>query len=591
MKKTKIGGHLRDKILIMMFVVGIFPVVIAGFFALYSVTRAHNLNVASIEENLINQKTEEIRAFIGGIISILEIKTPFEQTGDIAYEDQIFILNGLLSERGAAEEASFINLSSGIETSRVGREHIRLDRVPELRDQSNLQKFLTAKEGSVYVGPVYSTEGGSRTSVAVPVRNKNDVVISVLSAEINLDQLQSIASATKLGNTGYLYIVDESGRIVASSLEKIAEIDLEKLPIIRALINGQSFLGYEDQERYQGIRGERVIAAARFMEDLNFGIVAEWPVSDADLVLESLRNQIIMFSILALIAILILSFILSKAIVRPVKKLEEGTKLVAQGKFDVSIDIKTGDELEDLGKSFSKMTEGLKQLQALKDEFVFIAAHELKTPVAAIKGYLSLITDGFAGEVNDKVKEFINKVNKSNARLITLVEDLLEVARSEAGRLQIAVQPVDIIEPIKDTLSELKSLSDEKSIEVVYNPPDATLKVMGDINRIKEVMVNLVGNAIKYTLGKGMITINHEVKDGKLVTRIKDTGLGMSKEAQAKLFQKFYRVQTKDTANISGTGLGLFIVKQIIEKMNGSIWVESEEGKGSTFSFSLQIAK
>jgi signal transduction histidine kinase len=126
---------------------------------------------------------------------------------------------------------------------------------------------------------------------------------------------------------------------------------------------------------------------------------------------------------------------------------------------------------------------------------------------------------------------------------------------------------------------------------MTYQPPTDLPHVLADADRIKEVVVNLVGNAIKYMGGAGNIAVSHEVTaDGHVVTHIADTGLGISKEAQEKLFQKFYRVQTDKTKEITGTGLGLFIVKEIVEKMNGTIWATSEEGKGSVFSFSLPIA-
>jgi signal transduction histidine kinase len=198
----------------------------------------------------------------------------------------------------------------------------------------------------------------------------------------------------------------------------------------------------------------------------------------------------------------------------------------------------------------------------------------------------------------------MEKVLASNQRLIQLVNDLLEVARSQAGRLTIKVAPVDIAPAISSTLDELKSLADEKGVTLSY---DATLpggagadgtalpQVLADADRVKEVVINLVGNAIKYMGGAGTITITHELvaadeaAPAMLVTHIADTGIGMSAEAQEKLFQKFYRVQTDKTKDITGTGLGLFIVKEIIEKMGGTIAVASEEGKGSTFSFGLQV--
>ena len=237
------------------------------------------------------------------------------------------------------------------------------------------------------------------------------------------------------------------------------------------------------------------------------------------------------------------------------------------------------------------MMLGLKQLQELKEEFVFIAAHELRTPVTAIKGYISLILDGIAGPVSGSLREILDKIQNANKRLINLVNDLLEVARSEAGRMTIQVAPTNIIAPIKDVLSELRPLAYEKSITMIYEPDSGLPSVLADAGRVKEIMVNLVGNAIKYTVGSGTVTVRHEIQGSELTTHIQDTGVGMPKDSQKKLFEKFYRIQTEKTRDITGTGLGLFIVRQLVEKMNGRIWVESEEGKGSIFSFSLLLAE
>jgi len=228
-----------------------------------------------------------------------------------------------------------------------------------------------------------------------------------------------------------------------------------------------------------------------------------------------LRDGIMLLIVLALVVLL--SFALALIIVRPIKKLEEGTERVAQGKFDEGVSITTGDELQELGDSFNDMVMDLKQLEQLKDEFVFIAAHELRTPVAAMKGYLQLILDGTTGTIPPESRAFMEKVLASNQRLIQLVNDLLEVARSQAGRLTIKVAPIDIAPSIASTLDELRSLADEKGVTMTYDAtlpaggaggaPGALPQVMADADRVKEVVINLVGNAIKYMGGAGTITI------------------------------------------------------------------------------------
>jgi signal transduction histidine kinase len=456
---------------------------------------------------------------------------------------------------------------------------------------------------------------------ASPVKDQNGQTIGVISGTASLDELQIIVASSTIGNTGYLYLVDQNGALIAgggsaaaggSLSGDIGSSTVAQMPMVQKVIGGTGSLTARAQLRYKNIFGKEVVAAG---EPLNeggqyWGLVAEWPTSEADAVINALLLRDAIMLLVVLVLVLLLGAVLALIIVRPIEELKEGTARVAQGKFNEGVNITTGDELQELGDSFNDMVMGLKQLEQLKDEFVFIAAHELRTPVAAMKGYLELILDGTTGVITPESRAFMEKVLASNQRLIQLVNDLLEVARSQAGRLTIKVAPVDIAPAIASTLDELKSLADEKGVTMTYDAtlPDAATgvpgagatplpQVLADADRVKEVVVNLVGNAIKYMGGAGTITISHELAPAVapatgsvLVTHIVDTGIGMSAEAQEKLFQKFYRVQTDKTKDIVGTGLGLFIVKEIIEKMGGTIAVASEEGKGSTFSFGLPVA-
>ena len=278
-----------------------------------------------------------------------------------------------------------------------------------------------------------------------------------------------------------------------------------------------------------------------------------------------------------------------RQIVRPIEIIENGAKQIAKGKLDLHLNLKTGDEFETLGNNFNDMAKALAENQKLKDEFVFIAAHELRTPVTAIKGYLSMILDNNFGKVPEKIKEPLKITEAANQRLVQLVQDLLEVARSDAGRMQIKLSPLTIGEQVNTVIKELESLAKQKNITINYKS-ELSVKVLADDYKIKEVLINLIGNAIKYTLNGGGIEISHEIKNNLLTTHIKDHGIGMSEDNLKKLFSKFFRVESEQTAKIEGTGLGLFICKQIIERMEGTIEVESEAGKGSTFSFSLKLA-
>jgi len=314
---------------------------------------------------------------------------------------------------------------------------------------------------------------------ASPVKDVNGQTIGVISGIASLDELQSIVASSTIGDTGYLYLVDQNGAIIAgggsaaaggSLASDVGSAIVAHISMVQKVNGGTSALTADTQLRYKNVFGKDVVAAGMPMNEAGqyWGLVAEWPTSEADAVIDALllRDAIMLLIVLAFIVLM--GIVLALIIVRPIEKLEEGTARVAQGKFNEGVSITTGDELQELGDSFNEMVMGLKQLEQLKDEFVFIAAHELRTPVAAMKGYLQLILDGTTGAIPDATRTFIQKVIASNQRLIQLVNDLLEVARSQAGRLTIKVAPVDIVPAIASTLDELKSLADEHSVTMAY---------------------------------------------------------------------------------------------------------------------------
>jgi len=593
-----------------MVVVSVTPILVAAFWSIYSVTIAHKTDVARSEDWAIGQKEAEIEKYASQAM-IPTIYFSGNATSELAIYAGEPICKDARTETdfekcvGDARKLTFAQFFSTnkaiIELTAIaldGRETVRIDSnnpngVPdsELRDLSQDPAFLSAKKGGRYVGPVTFTPGGPEVFTASLVTNEGDYPLEVAMAKVKMSGVQDILQHAALGNTGYLYLVDSKGFVIGGGINGPPyQSDSQKIGIVSSVLGGQNFSGSEGQRRYKNFSGEGVVAAGKFLPNYGWGLIAEWPTKEADAIVGELTQRSAIISVIVFLAVIFASILLSVFIVRPIHTLEKGTELIAQGKFDEQVKIGTGDELEELGEAFNKMTAGLKQLQELKDEFVFIAAHELKAPVAAMKGYLTLILDGLAGPITDKTKEFVGRVINSDQRLIQLVNDLLEVARSEAGRLTIKVAPVDATESINTALGELKPLADEKKMELRYEIPADLPKVLADQDRIKEVMVNLVGNAIKYNNEGGRVWVTHEVKDKELITSVHDDGFGISKEAQAKLFEKFYRIQTDRTSGITGTGLGLFIVKEIVGKMNGKIFVESEEGKGSTFGFSLPIA-
>lgn len=236
----------------------------------------------------------------------------------------------------------------------------------------------------------------------------------------------------------------------------------------------------------------------------------------------------------------------------------------------------------------------LKVLDRLKDEFVSLASHELRTPMTAIKSYLWLFLEDNKQVLDVKQKTYIERAYTSTDRLINLVNDMLNVSRIESGRLIINKKPMNIAELVAEVVSEIQPTASEEHKEVTYLSSSVTYPlVQADPDKIKQVLLNLVGNSLKFTPPGGKIQISLSQKDGAIITAVQDSGKGISSEDMPKLFKKFAIVGTTTvlTHGAQSTGLGLYISKSIVELHGGEVWVASEgEGKGATFSFSLPIS-
>lgn len=227
------------------------------------------------------------------------------------------------------------------------------------------------------------------------------------------------------------------------------------------------------------------------------------------------------------------------------------------------------------------------RLEEMKLDFVSMAAHELRTPLTSIRGYLSLFFDEFLNELSEKQKLLLRRVDISAKQLNSLVENLLSVSRIEKGAFAINPKPVDWLNLVKTIVEELTSRANDKHITLSLQNPGVPVSVMADELRIGEVVTNLVVNAINYTGEGGHVTVSIEVKDDVVITHVQDTGEGIPKEAISRLFTKFFRGSTTLVQGAKGTGLGLYISKAIVTIHKGTISVESELGKGSTFTFTL----
>lgn len=257
-------------------------------------------------------------------------------------------------------------------------------------------------------------------------------------------------------------------------------------------------------------------------------------------------------------------------------------------KFNITLQKKIDQATSDLRHA----NEKLKELDKLKDEFMSIASHELRTPMTAIKSYVWLALHGKSQEKDKKVRAYLDKVFESSERMINMINDMLNVNRIETGRMKLDIIPVSVWKVAEQVKDELSAKAAESKLEIVIKKDNIVPLLMSDRDKLIEIFTNLIGNALKFTPKGGKITVTAKKMGTMVEIQVSDTGVGIAKENIDKLFKKYGRLNESyaTVSSSTGTGLGLYITRQYLEKMGGKIGIASILGKGTTFTFSLPIA-
>lgn len=294
----------------------------------------------------------------------------------------------------------------------------------------------------------------------------------------------------------------------------------------------------------------------------------------------------------------ILTYLVYKSIIKPLKELENAANEIKHGNLDYKININSKDEIEQVGNSFEEMRIRLKeslevqqQYEENRKELISNISHDLKTPITSIKGYVEGIKDGIA-DTPEKMNKYINTIDAKAKYMDGLIDDLFLFSKLDLNKAPFDFQILDLVNFMRDCIEELTFDMSKNNVKLTSNIPNESIMVKADVQKLKRVVLNIVGNSMKYRNGNELnVKVSIINRNNAAIVEIKDNGKGIEKEVLPNIFERFFRGDTSRETIGGGSGLGLAIVRKIIEEHEGKIWVESELNKGTSIFFTLKKYK
>jgi signal transduction histidine kinase len=492
------------------------------------------------------------------------------------------------------------------------------DQPVNVADRAYFVGAMMARDFAVGEFTIGRITGKASITFGYPIFDGDGRVQAVVIAAIDLSWLNRLVAAADLPEGALLLVIDRNGTILAGYPKPQAGVGkLERSnPLFQAMLAQEQGTaevrevdGIPRIFAFTGLRGppEAVYVSLGIPQALAYA-----PVRRA-----LTRNLIG----LGLVGVLVLAIAWTGGevfIVRPVQALVRATKRLSTGDLSTRTGLPHGaGELPQLAAAFDEMAASLekhamqqrleedlrrhnealeeenrrvREVNQLKSEFVSLVSHELRTPLTAMSGYLDLLLEDPGAQSTAKQQELLGIVNKNTERLIKLLDDLLDFSRIESGKVELRISAVDIVAVITEVVRLLQPQMEAKDQRLSFDRPPTLPAVAGDIDRIRQILINLLSNAHKYTPQGGQIWLTARTENGWVRIDVRDNGIGLSPDEQAHLFDRFFRVQQPATQRVEGTGLGLPITRVLVELHGGRITVTSAPREGSTFSFTLPVA-
>jgi len=414
-----------------------------------------------------------------------------------------------------------------------------------------------------------------------------DITVSLAQTRASGDTFRASIDSIATSTQTEIFIVDKNANVVISSIEEYTGSLKESFT--KGMLEGKS-------ETFRGEIGKNsktnMLAVSQPIKhngEVVGGVLVSIPMPEISKAKGDVFKHFFWSVCIVAVAVGVLVYFLARKIARPISKLNDAAKSIAKGNFKKRVEIDDIEEIGELGETFNEMAESIEQFENTRNSFVANISHDLRTPMTTITGFVQGILDGTIPE--EKHEWYLSIVLDESKRLSRIVSDLLDISKLEQGSFDLELRDFDINELVRLTVIKFEKKITDKDIMLSVEFDKDSVLVNADKDAISRVLTNLLDNAIKFTNEKGFIDIRVGTKNGKAYVSIQNSGLGIVEEDLKRIFDRFYKTDKSRSLDKNGAGLGLYIVKSIIQAHGERVWAESVQDEFARFSFTMQLSE
>jgi signal transduction histidine kinase len=612
-RRRRRGRLIRHYFLISLLLIA-GALITSGVLEIYFRYRESQEHIALLQKEAAAVAALKIERFVQDITTAIRAATKSREANQsTVLPEYKFELKRLLYLAPAITEAAALDIS-GVKQAQVSR--ARAVSQDARSDFTTSPGFQRARQGKVDYGPVYFVQNSEPyMTIAFAIEHFAGTVIGVLQAEVNLKYVWDVVSSIKAGEAGYAYVVSRSGDLISHRDISLVlqRRNFSGLTQVKAAFQTASGIPRPEVTLAYNVEKTKVISSYALIPSLQWAVIIERPAEEAyaPLYASMLRTSALL--LVGFSMALLASLFVARRVVRPLEALRRGVERIGKGDLNHSLGLKTGDEIEILADEFNEMAAHLREAytglerkvaertQALtianakleeasqhKSQFLANVNHELRTPVSAIIGYARLVLRATEGQIAPLQRENLQDLLNNAERLLNLIDSLLDFAKIEAGKLEVRVEPVRVDEIIHGAISTIEPMLNDGSVRIIREIAPGIPALNTDREKLRQIVLNLLDNAVKFT-ERGEIKISASQRNGSLKVVVSDTGIGIQKDDLNQIFEEFQRGDLQHAKQYRGTGLGLAIAKRLVNLLGGEITVDSDVGKGSTFTVVLPL--